>query len=82
MTQRDQLVGALGRLDARDPRDADDVSLGRVTGHHQLRGLRRYADQCPRDGAARRHVLFGDIDHLRAPLGVQVGQIVQGAQAG
>ena len=36
MAQRDQLAGALGRLDAGDARDAEHVALGRVAGRHAL----------------------------------------------
>ena len=51
VTQRDQLGGALGRLDARDPRHPEHVALGRVAGEDRVRGLGRDPHDSPRHRA-------------------------------
>lgn len=43
MAQRDQFVGALGRLDAGDPRHGEDVALGMAAVLDQLQGFRAHA---------------------------------------
>ena len=43
MAERDQLAGALGRLDPGDPRDAEDVALGRIARRDRSGEWRRSA---------------------------------------
>ena len=52
MRERDQLVRALGGLDAGDPRRAEHVALGGVAACHGRGGLGRHAHDRARPGAA------------------------------
>ena len=63
--ERDQLVGALGRLDRGDPRDGDDVALRVVAGGHARGGRRRH----PHDRAGARAALGRRPWRRRPPSG-------------
>src|SRR5258706_2735428 len=73
--ERNQLRGALGRLDRRDARDAEHVALGRAAFDHHAEGRRPHRD------AARRHsdpvclVLGAHVHHAGAALAVEMRQL-------
>ena len=81
VAQRDQLARALGRLDARDARHAEDVALGRVAGRHALGGRRGHAHDRAGHGAPGADLLGADVDHPRGALGVEVGELAHQAGA-
>ena len=75
MAERDQLGGALGRLDRRDARDAEHVAFLRAAAanERQRRGLHRDPAAGARD--APRHALSRDVDHVRLTRRVEMGKM-------
>ena len=69
-------MGALGRLDAGDPRHGEDVALGMAAVLDQLQGFRAHAHHGLGRGFTGGHGLFRDVDHVGAALGIEMGQHV------
>src|SRR5436190_12466853 len=80
VAERDQLAGALGRLDAGEARGAEDVALRRVAGGHGGGGLRRHPDDRLRDGAPVGDLLARDVDHAGTAGVVEVGEAGAGGR--
>ena len=75
MAQRDQVAGALGAHDGRQPRHAEHVALGcRACRHHGI-GSRLHPDGAAGHGHAPGLGLGADIDHMRTTGGIEMGQI-------
>ena len=75
VAQRNPLVGALGGLHPRDPRGREHVALRQRARRDRASvsgGIRTVA---ARDALAPRHRLLGDVDHARATLRVEVGEL-------
>ena len=72
--ERDELGGALDRLDAGDPRHAERVALGHDAVAQGRDGRRREQHPAGRGRPAGRHRLAGDVDHVRRAVGAHVGQ--------
>ena len=78
MAQRDQVAGALGRQDARNPCGGERVALGQPAGRNELDDVGSGAQRARRDGGAFGGVLAGHVDHVRRPRFVQVREPVRG----
>src|SRR5208337_1937724 len=74
MAHGDQLGRALGGSDAGKPRDLQRVSLG--IARQSLEHARREHDERRRLRLAPRSSLGGDIDHLRLPPAVVMGELL------
>ena len=76
MTQRDQLGGALGRLDRGDARDADHVTLARLARRNQFERGRLHANAAARPRHTMGFGLGRDVHHVGLPVRVEMGQRV------
>ena len=74
MAQRDQIGGAFGRHDARQPRHRQNIALFRPPFDHQCQGGGPHHHRTLRHCAARRGRFARHIDHMRPALIVEMGQ--------
>ena len=75
MTHRDQVAGALGGLDARDPSGGDHFALGEVARDDRLERLRAHPYGSAGAGFAAADRLGGDVDHPGLATRSDVGQL-------
>ncbi|MNV94693.1 hypothetical protein D3C71_1895110 [compost metagenome] len=73
MTERDQVGGLLGGLDAGDARHGEHVALGVGAVDDHLQGLRAHAHQGLRHGLTDGQRFIADIDHGGVTLGIEMG---------
>ncbi len=75
MAERQEVGGALGRLDPGDPRDDERVSLRRLVGAQGIEGRRAGAEEALGGGGAERRLFGRDVDHPGASGLVLVGEL-------
>ena len=78
MAERDQVRGALGRLDPGDPGRPEHVALGHGVAGHLGRRLRQHEHLAPGDGPPMGGLLGGDVDHAGSTQRVEVRQTTIG----
>ena len=78
VAERDQLVRALGRHDAGDPRGPEHVALLRVAGADERQRLGPHDDASLGDRRAFGRRLFGDVDHASVAGCADVGEFCHG----
>ncbi|MOA08496.1 hypothetical protein D3C78_1282680 [compost metagenome] len=82
MAERDEVGSLLRRLDAGDARHGEDVALGVAAGLDHGEGFRAHAHT----GFGRRltggHRLVGDVDHVGATFGIEMGKHCKSPRAG
>src|SRR5687768_14383783 len=74
MRERDQLRGALCRLDRRDARHPEDIALLRAPGGDQPERRRAHRDAAGGDRHAVRRLLGADVHHVGCAARVEVGE--------
>ena len=74
MTQRNQLPGALGRLNRRNTSHSQDITFGRLSLQHQVQDLRLHADVAFRYGATFGAGSITHFHHVHLTTGVEVAQ--------
>src|SRR5690606_25321473 len=81
VAERDQIAGALGRHDARDARDREDIALFRGAVADGAGGIERHGDAAGGHRLARGDGLGGDIDHAGGAALVEMGEVTHPTSA-
>ena len=74
VTERNEIRGALGGLDAGDARGGEHVTLRQGAGDDGRRGGWRHGDASARNGAATSDGFVSDVDHVGVALVVKMGE--------
>ncbi len=80
MGERDPLGGALGGLDAREPRRGEHVALAGALAD-AFEGGRRDVDHAAGDALTVRDLLVTHVHHPGAPAGIEMGQVAHDGPA-
>jgi len=74
VAERDQLAGALGRLDAGNARHGQHIALGQATARDQGQRFRAHAHEGLGHGLAMGDGLVAHIHHACMAVGIEMGQ--------
>jgi hypothetical protein len=74
VTQRDQVAGFFGRLNARDARDTEHIALFGRAQFDQPQGLGQHPNAALCRGAAAGRGFVGHVHHVGLAMGIEMGQ--------
>ena len=80
VAQGNQLGGAFGTLDRRNPRNAENIALAGRTGDDQIQGFRAHQNVTGRPRLPMGLGLGTDVDHLRLTLRSEMAEWASGHQ--